>query len=63
MSAMSLGASGARSSFLLPANARRGDAKAERRLGMRDDEVDLYPFRLIEGGRADMRYIAAVTVK
>jgi hypothetical protein len=36
---------------------------AKRRLTMRDDEVDIYPFRLIEGGRSDMRYIAAVTVK
>ncbi len=30
---------------------------------MRDDDVEIYPFRLIEGGKRDVRYIAAVTVK
>jgi len=30
---------------------------------MRGDDVDIYPFRLVEGGRRDMRYIAAVNVK
>ncbi|MEK6371989.1 MAG: VIT domain-containing protein [Acidobacteriota bacterium] len=30
---------------------------------MRGDDLDIYPFRLVEGGKNDMRYIAAVTVK
>ena len=30
---------------------------------MRGDDFEIYPFRLIEGGRSDVRYIAAVTVK
>jgi tetratricopeptide (TPR) repeat protein len=30
---------------------------------MRDDDVEVYPFRLVEGGKSDVRYIAAVTVK
>ena len=30
---------------------------------MRGDEVEIYPFRLIEGGRSDVRHLAAVTVK
>ncbi len=30
---------------------------------MRGDDVEIYPFRLVEGGRRDIRYIAAVTVK
>lgn len=30
---------------------------------MSGDNVDIYPLRLVEGGRTDMRYITAVTVK
>jgi tetratricopeptide (TPR) repeat protein len=30
---------------------------------LRGDDVEIYPFRLIEGGTRDMRYIAAVEVK
>jgi hypothetical protein len=30
---------------------------------MRGDDVQIYPFRLVEGGPHDIRYIAAVTVK
>jgi hypothetical protein len=30
---------------------------------MRGDDVQIYPFRLVEGGKRDIRYIAEVTVK
>ena len=30
---------------------------------MRGDDVQIYPFRLVEGGKRDIRYITAVTVK
>src|SRR5207244_2939286 len=30
---------------------------------MHDDDIEVYPFRLVEGGKRDVRYIAAVTVK
>jgi hypothetical protein len=28
---------------------------------MRGDDLEIYPFRLIEGGRSDVRQLAAVT--
>ena len=30
---------------------------------MHDDDIEVYPFRLVEGGKRDVRYVAAVTVK
>ena len=30
---------------------------------MRGDDVEIYPFRLVEGGTGNVRYIAAVDVK
>jgi Uncharacterized protein conserved in bacteria len=30
---------------------------------MRGDDFEIYPFRLVEGGNRDMRYLASVTVK